>query len=178
DGHPAFPPAKCALTGNPIRADIAAVGGLQDNGDPLSARSGQDTLPPRRRDASGRPTLLVMGGSQGARAVNSLAITLLAALRDAGVNILHQTGPQDLERVRAAYRSHGYAAEDVEDMVVPFIDDMAAAYARADLALCRAGATSLAELAATGTPSVLVPFPFAAHDHQTGNARAMQEAGG
>lgn len=178
EGHPAFPPAKCALTGNPIRADIAAVGGTQDNGDPLSSRPGQDLAPLRKRSASGRPSLLVMGGSQGARAINSLAITLLAALRDGGVDILHQTGPQDLDRVRAAYRSHGYAAEDVDVMVVPFIDDMAAAYARTDLALCRAGATSLAELAATGTPSVLVPFPFAAHDHQTGNARAMEETGG
>lgn len=178
EGRPAFPPAKCVFTGNPIRADIAAVGGAQDNGDPLSVRSGQDGVPTRRRTGSGRPSLLVMGGSQGARAVNSLAVTLLAALRDAGVDIVHQTGPQDLERVRAAYQSHGYAPEDVEVMVVPFIDDMAAAYAGADLALCRAGATSLAELAATGTPSVLVPFPFAAHDHQTGNARAMRDAGG
>lgn len=176
DGSPAFAPAKCVLTGNPIRAEIAAVGGMGDNGDPLSTHSGQDWHPRRRRDA--RPTLLIMGGSQGAVAVNSLAISLLSSLRDAQVEILHQTGPRDLDRVRAAYQAHGFTAEDVQDRVVPFIDDMAAAYARTDLALCRAGATTLAELACTGTPSVLVPFPFAAHDHQTGNARAMEEAGG
>lgn len=173
-----FPPAKCVLTGNPIRAGIAAVGGNEDNGDPLSVRPAQSAPRFSGTGAGKRPVLLIMGGSQGARALNSLGINLLAALRDAGVDIMHQTGSHDLTRVREAYKSHGYAPEDVEDMVVPFIDDMAAAYARADVALCRAGATSLAELAATGTPSVLIPFPYAAHDHQTGNARAMEEAGG
>lgn len=173
-GHPAFPPAKCVLTGNPIRADIAAVGAVRDKANPSPVHPDQDRHSARKRS----PVLLIMGGSQGALAVNSLAITLLSSLRDAHVDILHQTGPKDLDRVRAAYQAHGYASEDVQDMVVPFIDDMAAAYARADLALCRAGATTLAELACTGTPSVLVPFPFAAHDHQTGNARAMEDAGG
>ena len=176
EAQPAFPPARCVLTGNPIRADIAAVGGGGDNGDILTPRPAR--FIPASSDLDRRPALLIMGGSQGARAINSLAITMLAALRDAGVDILHQTGPQDLERVREAYKSHGYAPEDVEAMVVPFIDDMASAYARTDLALCRAGATTLAELAATGTPSVLIPFPFAAHDHQTGNAKAMEQAGG
>lgn len=165
-GH-AFPSAKCIMTGNPIRADIAALGKPGVREALLKQKAGRE-----------RPRLLIMGGSQGARALNSLGIIMLARLRDAGVDILHQTGPKDLDRVRAAYRSHGYAAEDVEDIVRPFIHDMAAAYEWADLALCRAGATSLAELAATGTPSVLVPFPYAAHDHQTGNARAMQNAGG
>ena len=175
---PCFSPLKCILTGNPIRADIVAVGGGEDNGDPLSDRPAQSASRFTGATAGKRPTLLIMGGSQGARALNSLGINLLAALRDAGVDIIHQTGPQDLARVREAYKSHGYAPEDVEDMVVPFIHDMAAVYGRADLALCRAGATSLAELAATGTPAVLVPFPYAAHDHQTGNARAMEKAGG
>ncbi|MCH5276429.1 MAG: undecaprenyldiphospho-muramoylpentapeptide beta-N-acetylglucosaminyltransferase [Desulfovibrionaceae bacterium] len=178
EGRAAFAPVKCVLTGNPIRAEIAAVGGVSDNGDPLSVHPGSDRHPSRRRDAAGRPTLLIMGGSQGAVAVNSLAISLLSSLRDAHVDILHQTGPKDLDRVRAAYQAHGYTTEDVQDRVLPFIDDMAAAYAWADLVLCRAGATTLAELACTGTPSVLVPFPFAAHDHQTGNARAMEDAGG
>lgn len=165
-GH-AFPSAKCVTTGNPIRADIAELGKAGAREPRLKQKAGRS-----------RPHLLIMGGSQGARALNSLGIIMLAKLRDAGVDILHQTGSKDLDRVRAAYRSHGYAAEDVEEMVQPFVHDMAAAYEWADLALCRAGATSLAELAATGTPSVLVPFPYAAHDHQTGNAKAMQNAGG
>lgn len=171
------------MTGNPIRRDIASVGGGSgDSGDP--ARIPADSSVPLRSAeisvprANRRPRLLVMGGSQGARAINSLVITVLAALRDAGVDLLHQTGPHDLDRVREAYKSHGYSPEDVEDRVIPFIHDMADAYRRADLALCRAGATTLAELAATGTPSVLIPFPFAAHDHQTGNARAMAAVGG
>ena len=165
-GH-AFPAAKCVMTGNPIRADIAELG-----------KSGVREALLKKKAGRERRHLLIMGGSQGARALNSLGITMLARLRDAGVDILHQTGTKDLDRVRAAYRSHGYATEDVEAMVLPFIHDMAAAYEWADLALCRAGATSLAELAATGTPSVLVPFHYAAHDHQTGNARAMRNAGG
>jgi len=158
DSKGSFAPDKCVLTGNPIRQDIVDT---------------TEKQPDRHR-----PCLLVMGGSQGARAINSLIITQLARLRDAGINILHQTGPHDLVRVREAYKAHGYSPEDVEDMVTPFIHDMAAAYSHADLALCRAGASTLAELAATGTPSILIPFPFAIHDHQTGNAQAMQEAGG
>lgn len=172
-----FPAQRCVFTGNPIRYDIASVGGHDHNGDPLAVASseGNRIVPRKIRTAS--PRLLIMGGSQGAKAINSLAVTMLAPLRDAGVHILHQTGPADLDRIRAAYKSHGYSQEDVNDMVVPFIYDMAKAYAQADLAMCRAGATTLAELAATGTPSVLIPFPYAAHDHQTSNARALASTG-
>lgn len=154
---PSFPPDRCVLTGNPIRAGIAALGD--------QAREGGMRL-------------LVMGGSQGALAINNMVISMLPALREAGVDIVHQTGAGEYENVRLGYLEAGFSAEETDEIVRPFIHDMAAVYASSTLALCRAGATSLAELAATGTPSVLIPFPFAAHDHQTGNARAMQDAGG
>ena len=156
---PGFPPERCVSTGNPIRSGIAALG--------------------REKPVhEGAPHLLVMGGSLGARAINELVADMLPALREAGITITHQTGKGEWENVRRAYLSAGYSAEEADAAVHPFIHDMAAAYASCDLALCRAGATSMAELAATGTPAVFLPFPQAAHDHQTANARAMQEAGG
>lgn len=154
-----FPHDVCVLTGNPIRGGIAALGSAE-----------------RKRD--GAPRLLVMGGSQGARAINNMVISMLPALREAGIDILHQTGAGEYENVRRSYLEAGVSPEETDRIVHPFIHDMAKAYAECDLALCRAGATSMAELAATGTPAVFIPFPFAAHDHQTSNARAMQEAGG
>ncbi len=154
-----FPQEVCVLTGNPIRADIATLGTLH-------------------RVREGAPRLLVMGGSQGARAINNMVVSMLPALREAGVDILHQTGANEYESVRRGYLEAGVPAEETDRIVHPFIHDMAKAYAECDLALCRAGATSMAELAATGTPAVFIPFPYAAHDHQTSNARAMEEAGG
>lgn len=154
-----FPHEVCVLTGNPIRGGIAALGGAA-----------------RERHAS--PRLLVMGGSQGARAINNMVISMLPELRKAGIDLLHQTGANEYDDVRRRYLEAGISAEETDRIVHPFIHDMAKAYAECDLALCRAGATSMAELAATGTPAVFIPFPFAAHDHQTSNARAMQEAGG
>lgn len=154
-----FPAERCVLTGNPIRSGIAALGTA-------------------KREREGAPRLLVMGGSQGARAINNMVVSMLPALREAGIDLLHQTGASEYEAVRRAYLEAGISAEETDRIVHPFIHDMAAAYAECDLALCRAGATSMAELAATGTPAVFIPYPFAAHDHQTGNARAMQDAGG
>ena len=148
-----FAPEKCVLTGNPVRAAVAAVG--------------------ERPRAFTSRRLLIMGGSQGAHALNVYVTEQLALLREAGVEVRHQTGKADYDAVRAAYVSAGFDA----DCVSPFIDDMASAYAWADLALCRAGATTVAELCAAGLPAVLVPFPHAAHDHQRGNAVALSEAG-
>ncbi len=149
--EPEFPAGLVRHTGNPLRAGIDA---------PLSYQ--------------GRDAILVFGGSAGAHSLNSAVIRALAglALTFDLPPIVHQTGVADEQAVRAAYEQAGIAAQ-----VTPFIDDMAAAYARARLAICRAGATSVAELAATGTPAVLVPFPAAAGNHQTENARAV-EAGG
>lgn len=157
--RPGFPPERCVSTGNPIRSGIAALG-------------------QEKPAHEGAPHLLVMGGSLGARAINDLVVGMLPELREAGIAITHQTGKNECDNVRRAYLAAGYRQDEADAIVQPFIHDMAAAYSACDLALCRAGATSMAELAATGTPAVFLPFPQAAHDHQTANARAMQEAGG
>jgi len=88
------------------------------------------------------------------------------------LEIIHQAGSEDLERVRQGYAAAGWQAQ-----VRPFIDDMAGAYRRATLVVCRAGATTIAELTACGRPSLLIPYPFAAGDHQTANARALGRRG-
>jgi UDP-N-acetylglucosamine--N-acetylmuramyl-(pentapeptide) pyrophosphoryl-undecaprenol N-acetylglucosamine transferase len=119
--------------------------------------------------------VLVFGGSRGARAINDVmleALPLLEKWRNR-LSIVHQTGSDDLQRIREGYVRAGWPPEGV----VPFIDDMASAYARAHLVVCRAGATTLAELAACGRAAILVPYPHAAGDHQTINARAMANKG-
>jgi len=141
------------LTGNPVRREMIAVPPLPDD----------------------KPTLLVFGGSRGARAINrtvSESLQHLGAWRGR-LKIIHQTGEEDLDEVRRAYADAGW--DDAE--VTAFIDDMAAVYARCQLVVCRAGATTIAELTACGRPAVLIPFPFAAADHQTANARALADQG-
>lgn len=119
--------------------------------------------------------LLVFGGSRGARAINRAVVDMLPILKawENRPRIYHQTGDEDFDEVEQAYRAAGYD----QARVVPFIDDMAEAYDQARLVICRAGATTLAELAACGRPAVLIPFPYAAADHQTANARMMESAG-
>ena len=153
-----FPPGRrAAATGNPVRADIL---GLAEPGQRFAQRSG----PPR---------LLVLGGSQGARALNEHLPRALARLSDdARPVVRHQCGERHAESAAAAYRDAGVEAE-----VLPFIEDMAAAYGWADLVVGRAGAMSVWELAAAGLPSLLVPFPHAVDDHQTANARWLEAAG-
>lgn len=148
-----FDSRKTLLTGNPLRPGLEAVA-------PLTAEAG---------------TLLIFGGSRGARAINRAVIEMLPLLQDLPncPRILHQTGDADLSEVRRAYAAAGFDPQQV----VPFIDDMAAAYAEAKLVICRAGATTLAELTVCGRPAILVPFPFAAGDHQTANARTLDVAG-
>ncbi len=139
-------------------------------GNPL--RRGMEECPPL---SAGDPELLVFGGSLGARAINeavSQMLPLLEPLRGR-LTIRHQTGPDDLETVREAYRAAGWNP----DGVVPFIHDMAEAYAQAHLVVCRAGATTIAELTACGRPAILVPYPHAAGDHQSANARALARRG-
>jgi UDP-N-acetylglucosamine--N-acetylmuramyl-(pentapeptide) pyrophosphoryl-undecaprenol N-acetylglucosamine transferase len=117
--------------------------------------------------------LLVLGGSLGARALNRIVPQALALLPVAQrPEVLHQCGARGVDDALAAYADAG-----VEARVQPFIEDMAAAYAWADLAVCRAGALTIAELCAAGLGAVLVPFPFAVDDHQTGNAGAMHDSG-
>jgi UDP-N-acetylglucosamine--N-acetylmuramyl-(pentapeptide) pyrophosphoryl-undecaprenol N-acetylglucosamine transferase len=145
------------VTGNPVRPEIGAL------------------APPERRygERSGPLRLLVVGGSLGAKALNDTVPLAIARLpRDRRPKIRHQAGAQHIDALRAAYAAAGVEAE-----AVAFIDDMAQAYAEADLVVCRAGATSVAEIAAAGVASVLVPFPHAVDDHQTTNARLLADAG-
>jgi UDP-N-acetylglucosamine--N-acetylmuramyl-(pentapeptide) pyrophosphoryl-undecaprenol N-acetylglucosamine transferase len=129
-------------------------------------------LPPR--DLKALPSLLVFGGSQGARAINRVMREALPALRERipSLQIVHQTGEHDFEETRSAYAAAGVAVE-----VLPFIDGMPAAFARADVVLCRSGASTVAEITAAGKPAIFVPFPHAADDHQRRNAEALEQAG-
>ncbi|MBW2269040.1 MAG: undecaprenyldiphospho-muramoylpentapeptide beta-N-acetylglucosaminyltransferase [Deltaproteobacteria bacterium] len=124
-----------------------------------------------RRTPAAPFRLLVFGGSQGARQLNDAMIEAAPAL-GRHIQIFHQTGPADQERVTRAYAAAGVQAE-----VVAFEPDMPGRYAWADLALCRSGALTVAELALAGLPALLVPYPYAADDHQRANARALADAG-
>lgn len=148
---------KAAWCGNPVRSSIADLG-----------------LPEQRYAArSGRLNVLVMGGSLGAKALNEALPQALAKLPEAlRPNVLHQTGRAHHASVVALYQQAGVQAD-----IRPFIEDMAASYASADLVICRAGALTVAELAAAGVASLLIPFPFAVDDHQTHNARFLSERG-
>ncbi len=151
-----FPEHKVVATGNPVRAKIMFSGA-------------------GRTYAGSARHLLVVGGSQGARAVNEAVLRALPALKAVGAEIWHQTGEMDFEMVKAGYAAADFSPEKAR--LEPFISDMGEAYAWADLGLMRSGASSVAELAAAGLPALLVPFPFATHDHQTHNARFLSEAG-
>ena len=144
------------LSGNPIRDELLHLKPF-----------------PRRVDQGF--VILVMGGSQGARAINRAVVAALKELKAAGLLpfVIHQTGEEDLQTVIDDYHSLGLDGE-----VKAFIEDMASAYGRADLVICRAGATTIAELAALGKPSILIPYPYAAHKHQDINAEALVAVGG
>jgi len=117
-------------------------------------------------------SLLVFGGSQGARVLNQAMIDAMPAWKKLGIQIRHQTGERDFEKIDLAYRQAGFPAQ-----VSRFIDDMPTAFAQADLVVCRSGASTVAEIAAAGKPAIFVPFPFAADDHQLRNAEAFEKAG-
>jgi UDP-N-acetylglucosamine--N-acetylmuramyl-(pentapeptide) pyrophosphoryl-undecaprenol N-acetylglucosamine transferase len=143
--------------GNPVRPEIAALAPPAD----------------RYAERSGPLRMLVVGGSLGAQALNQTMPQALALLpAEARPVVVHQAGEKHLGALKAAYAQAGVAAE-----LVPFIDDMAGAYAWADVVICRAGALTIAELAAAGVASILVPFPHAVDDHQTSNARYLAAAG-
>jgi UDP-N-acetylglucosamine--N-acetylmuramyl-(pentapeptide) pyrophosphoryl-undecaprenol N-acetylglucosamine transferase len=154
----AFPGALkgATLTGNPVRPGIAAIAA------PESRYAGR----------SGPLRVLVVGGSLGAKVFNDVVPRALALLGGPRPLVTHQSGAQHAESLRQAYSSAGVQAK-----TQAFIDDMAAAYAEADLVVCRAGATTVAEIAAAGVASVLVPYPHAVDDHQTANARFLADAG-
>ncbi|MBD5802503.1 UDP-N-acetylglucosamine transferase [Azoarcus sp. Aa7] len=148
---------KAAWVGNPVRADIAGV-----------AAPGE-----RFAGRSGALRVLVVGGSLGAAVLNETVPQALARMKPAERPfVTHQAGTKQIDALRSAY-----AAARVEGELLPFIDDMATKYAEADLVICRAGALTVAELAAAGAASLLVPFPHAVDDHQTGNARFLADQG-
>jgi UDP-N-acetylglucosamine--N-acetylmuramyl-(pentapeptide) pyrophosphoryl-undecaprenol N-acetylglucosamine transferase len=128
---------------------------------------------PRKPYVQASPTLLVFGGSQGARAINQAMIRAMPELmrRLPGLHVIHQTGERDYNEVRSAYSQAAIPAE-----VHKFIDDMPGFFSRADLVLCRSGASTVAEIAAAGKPAIFVPFPLAADDHQRRNAEALEQA--
>jgi len=132
-------------------------------------------IPPKR---GGTPTVLVFGGSQGAHAINEAMFRCLPVLqREApGIHVIHQTGERDYNDALAAYQRLGDAA-GLNFEVFKFIEDMPSAFARADLVVCRSGASTVAEIAAAGKPAVFVPFPRAADDHQRINAEALARHG-
>jgi UDP-N-acetylglucosamine--N-acetylmuramyl-(pentapeptide) pyrophosphoryl-undecaprenol N-acetylglucosamine transferase len=143
------------VVGNPVRT---AIGEVERPREPVEGRA--------RR-------LLILGGSQGAQALNEMVPAALAAMPAAQrPEIWHQCGEKNIEAAGAAY-----ASADVDVRLVPFIDDMAEAYGWADLVVCRAGALTVSELALAGVAAILVPFPFAVDDHQTGNAMFLKNAG-
>lgn len=152
---PFFPAGKTVLTGNPVRDKILEA----------SLREQKETDP---------LTLLVLGGSQGAQAINRLMVEVLCNHQDAfpPVRVIHQTGKQDEVAVKKAYAESGVDAE-----VSAFFTDMASIYQQADVVVSRAGATTLAEIAVMGKPAVLIPYPHAADDHQRSNGAWYVDSG-
>jgi UDP-N-acetylglucosamine--N-acetylmuramyl-(pentapeptide) pyrophosphoryl-undecaprenol N-acetylglucosamine transferase len=144
---------NCHVTGVPVRQEFFHV-------------------PTRSKDA--RPTLLVFGGSQGAHAINQAVLDALPKLMEAvpGIHVIHQTGERDYVPAQEVYLRTMISAE-----VSPFIDDMPGAFARADLLVCRSGASTVAEITAAGKPAIFVPLPTAADDHQTQNAATLVDGG-
>jgi UDP-N-acetylglucosamine--N-acetylmuramyl-(pentapeptide) pyrophosphoryl-undecaprenol N-acetylglucosamine transferase len=125
------------------------------------------------------PTLLILGGSQGARSINRAMVVALPALIAAhpGLRVIHQTGERDYEDVASAYRSYRTTNSPAQMEVVPFLYDMPRVFRQADLIVSRSGATTVAEITACGKPAVLIPFPHAIHGHQDRNARVLERAG-
>ncbi len=155
----AFPDAlpDSEWTGNPVRAELATI-----------------SAPESRYDhRTGPLRILVVGGSLGAAALNDVVPKALALLPEAERPVVrHQAGAKQIDQLRANYAAAGVAGE-----TVPFIDDMAAAYADADLVICRAGAMTVSEVAAAGVAALFVPFPHAVDDHQTTNAKFLSKQG-
>jgi len=144
---------RCQVTGVPVRRAFF-------------------NLPPK--PAGSPPTLLVFGGSQSAHAINEAVMNAIAALSEQvpGIHLIHQTGERDYNGAQAAYlRSRAHAE------VFPFIEDMPGMFARADLIVCRSGASTVAEVTAAGKPAIFIPFPHAADDHQLRNAQALERGG-
>jgi UDP-N-acetylglucosamine--N-acetylmuramyl-(pentapeptide) pyrophosphoryl-undecaprenol N-acetylglucosamine transferase len=148
-----FPAGRSEMTGLPVREEFFAIA-PKPRGEVLE--------------------VLVTGGSQGSRTLNRAGRESWPLFRGSGmkIRIVHQSGPKEYEKLREEFSASGLEGE-----VTPFIADMPRAFASADLVVCRSGAGTVSELAAAGKPAILVPFPFAADDHQTRNAEAVERAG-
>ncbi|MFZ0614413.1 MAG: undecaprenyldiphospho-muramoylpentapeptide beta-N-acetylglucosaminyltransferase [Desulfobacterales bacterium] len=156
-----FDAKKVRWTGNPVRREILPPSGA-------AVRNGQ-----KEPEKTAALNILIAGGSQGAHAINMAVAAALPLIREkARLRIVHQTGAADEDTVRAAY-----AAQGVSAVVAAFFDDMDRHYHRADLVICRAGATTVAEITAVGKAALFIPFPFAADDHQRLNAEALASRG-
>lgn len=164
-----FPADRCVITGLPLRKGIVAPANV-------TAEQAREHFDGLDRDAF---TLLVIGGSQGARALNNLVVASARDLTEAGIQILHQSGPNNLEDVMQEARKSGLLGKDGGYVVRPFLEaeEMPFAYRAADLLLCRGGISTLSEAAANGSPMIVVPLPTAYADHQTANAKAMEQTG-
>lgn len=156
-----FDAAKVRLTGNPVRREI------------LQASAAEDREDEDRPDREAVLNILIAGGSQGAHAINMAVAAALPLIRQKDrLKVVHQTGAADEDHVRAAY-----AAKGIDAVVAAFFDDMDRRYRRADLIICRAGATTVAEITAVGKAALFIPFPFAADDHQKLNAESLAAQG-
>ncbi len=168
------PRIRAVVTGNPIRREIAMLADAESETDEPGGVSPRTLGANHVRGLTplGSPTLLILGGSQGAASLNAAVLDALATLRTelSGWRIVHQTGAADLEAIRQRYAALSLAAD-----VQPFFRDMAEQYRRATCVISRAGATTLAELACAGLPALLVPLPTSAHDHQRLNARLFAD---
>jgi len=167
-----FPKDSTLLTGNPLRRQILDMVESVKSSHP-TLDNGVEKLPPFQgegRGGDGVFKLFIFGGSQGAHAINMAMLAALPLLKESRVKLVitHQTGEKDCDVVADAYRAAGMDAR-----VTPFISDMASEYARADLIICRAGATTIAEVTACGKTCLFIPFPHAVDDHQRRNAEAL-----
>jgi UDP-N-acetylglucosamine--N-acetylmuramyl-(pentapeptide) pyrophosphoryl-undecaprenol N-acetylglucosamine transferase len=155
--------SKAFVSGNPVRPEFLSAAGVHPESGVRDELSGASTT-----------GVLVFGGSQGAHAINVAMVEAAAELAAGGshLRLTHQTGERDVEMVRAAYRQAGLEAE-----VEPFLFDMGRRIGQADLIVCRAGATTLAEIAAAGKAAILIPLPSATDDHQRKNAEALAATG-
>jgi UDP-N-acetylglucosamine--N-acetylmuramyl-(pentapeptide) pyrophosphoryl-undecaprenol N-acetylglucosamine transferase len=155
EARPFFPAGRTVLAGNPVRREI------------LDAAA-------QKREKGDKFSILVFGGSQGATAINAAFLDSTEYLTDiwGGLRVVHQTGNDGYEAAKASYKR-----KDLKVEVLKFIDDMAKAYSGADLVVCRAGATTIAEVTVMGLASIFIPYPFAADDHQTVNARSLTDRG-
>lgn len=147
-----FPNDKTMVVGNPVRSGFLAVNGSLKNHSGIK--------------------ILVLGGSQGANKLNVSVPKAVGMLRRDDLSVVHQTGNRDIEEVKKAYEWYGTKAE-----VMPFIDDIANVYRDADLVIGRSGAGTISEITVLGKPSILIPYPFSANNHQMENARVLERAG-